>query len=114
MRPSVTAATIADNAAPEPVAGHTPGPWAVGEPYRFGYDSGRTPITGSNAAVAIVDTSSRYLPGAANAQLIAAAPDLLAAVHRAAEYFAANQDDEIAADLLNEMRAVINNAEGRS
>ena len=66
-------------------AGHTPGPWAVVPSVRFGSFDGKTTVAsygisnGSEWVCAIPCYAANTEPSAANARLIAAAPDLLAA-----------------------------------
>lgn len=68
------------------MSAHTPGPWTVGQAYRHGYSPGFCPIIGGNAQVALVDACDRHMPWPNNAHLIAAAPDMLAALKRILPY----------------------------
>lgn len=58
-------------------AKHTPGPWYVGEANRFSNKTSHIGIHAEEWIVAEVQTDIAELPGEANANLIAAAPDLL-------------------------------------
>jgi hypothetical protein len=68
---------------------HTPGPWAISE-LQPSYVVGPQPDFNVVAAVAEFDKYGRvdlaFKNGAANARLIAAAPDLLTALKRLMEY----------------------------
>ena len=75
---------------------HTPGPWAVSQPSGNYID---TP-TGSVAALTYGATK-------ADAHLIAAAPDLLAALEHVDAYLAPEGDEE---DVYNYIRAIIKGA----
>lgn len=94
---------------------HTPGPWTVGQAYRYGYSSGFCPIIGGNSQVAIVDTGDRYMPWASNIALIAAAPDMLAALRMAEKDLEwLSQDAGKDASSLAALRAAIAKAEGKA
>jgi len=96
---------------------HTPGPWRVGA---AGPNECPTVGTQSGLMVAMVSHGEDH-PTAANANLIAAAPDLLALAHRVCahaefQYAAAKSDNEADAAtlLLIASRTAIAKAEGRS
>lgn len=94
-------------------SGHTPGPWTV-EVCRAGQSS----ITGVKYADSIIQPlnilAERHAAGevSANAALIAAAPDLLAALENVLSAVA--YSEEAAADILDlgEIRAAIAKAKG--
>lgn len=96
---------------------HTPGPWMVGtrEPYVEVWGPMRM-----NASPIIASLECQ--PRDANARLIAAAPELLAALHECEEYFDNRADADCDQDgfipnkemrLLTEVRAAIAKAEGK-
>jgi len=89
---------------------HTPGPWMASQAFFFGHDSWQ--ITGTNGDTSpflchLIDDTPDY---AANARLIAAAPELLAALEALCEdkYLA----DPINADRMRAARAAIAKAKG--
>lgn len=84
---------------------HTPGPWTIEHTDEiYGADS---------APVAYVqDTDRTNQQNRANARLIAAAPELLAALKRIVEWDDADCDASLAS--INAARAVITKAEGVS
>lgn len=100
---------------------HTPGPWETCDPEDYGdYDGNCRVILGDDLRVAVVlgvDGENE-----ANAHLIAAAPDLLEALHECAEYFDRFADAEFTQDgpnpnremtLLQSVTRAIDKAEGR-
>lgn len=97
------------------VAAHTPGPWEVAEAKRY---EGGEPITEELFVRAPEDddpaTSSINEVAQANARLIAAAPDLLAALRLAQAWFTARpaQRPDFTA-VRDAMEAAIAKAEGR-
>ena len=80
---------------------HTPGPWAI-EPDALGESS---IVTDNGGTIADV-----YGRNPANARLIAAAPDLLAALQAVADYWAGG---DVPADIDAAMRAAIAKATGK-
>jgi hypothetical protein len=81
---------------------HTPGPWAYNEYTRT--------IRGPhNHWLATMDSWDGAIDHAANARLIAAAPDLLAALQAVADYWAGGDVPEV---LDTQMRAAIAKATG--
>lgn len=90
---------------------HTPGPWV----YRHSFDSSArrdiwtaTDATGHRELVATIpDADGDHIN--ANARLIAAAPELLAALQDVADYWAGG---DIPADIYAGMRAAIAKATG--
>ena len=105
---------------------HTPGPWTLhpgagkkSERYIWReapYPGGQCVaavypgITGEDERALDYPWSSRQEAADANAALIAAAPDLLAACHAALAYL----DDEDSAGLVAEIAAAVAKAEGRT
>ena len=96
---------------------HTPGPWEVTDNTADGY--GQLVVDSMHGAVAICYTAERGIPGApsecgANAHLIAAAPELLAALRAAEEWADYIDDDEnrVPIDMRLAMRAAIAKATG--
>lgn len=113
------------------MADHTPGPWTVAE---------EESVEKGAVTFRLVDASGRYLcylcegsddpdlqkrgwlpivKARANAHLIAAAPDLLAALHEADDFLAAyfenlsaSDIDDDANEVLNAVRAAIRKATG--
>lgn len=90
---------------------HTPGPWKVGEPLPTGIrQDAVVRITASDASV-VATIFSHWPNSTANARLIAAAPELLVALERAAvrmdDIGAAHYDPDGAA----EIRALLNRLE---
>ena len=77
-------------------ATHTPGPWAVSQPSGNYIDA----PTGGIAALT-------YGASKADAHLIAAAPDLLQALHDVDAYLAPEGDED---DVYNYIRAIIKGA----
>lgn len=62
---------------------HTPGPWTVEPRFRYGIGfagAGCLPIVGGNAVICAIGPHDPYMPQEANARLISAAPDMLAAL----------------------------------
>jgi hypothetical protein len=107
-----------------PKGAHTPGPWRVSSPARYG---NRKEIFGlSNEHVAGVgDLGEQVAPfdSEANARLIAAAPELLAALEWTTDRFAAavqhdKAENELAdcghCGVIEEARAVIRKARGEA
>lgn len=108
----------------------TPGPWTVGKinvADLDGFKLSRLPISGGGYAIAAVWAGDARRRGPimglqemhkANAHLIAAAPDMLAALHEAADYFAGELEDDITDQMANVMHQkltfAIAKAEGRS
>lgn len=82
---------------------HTPGPWSVGGPYDHMLMTARGELIASTALM-----SKNHK---ADARLIAAAPDLLAALESITEHFRAN-GDPTASDLMSAGRAAIARARG--
>lgn len=90
---------------------HTPGPWTTTSihPQRDWVNaSGRAAL----AEVAVVVSGREWPEGKANARLIAAAPDLLAACTRALGFVDSMPDNDNVG-LADCLRAVIAKAEGR-
>lgn len=92
------------------ITNHTPGPWAV---------SPQNNIISRNGTVAKTEQmpSNYESEQKANANLIAAAPDLLSAARNAANVLAAIATGQLAAikpdsNALQELRAAISKAEG--
>jgi hypothetical protein len=86
---------------------HTPGPWHIGMkpgPMIYGSDSSQV----ADLRGDLLDRGEAQ----ANARLIAAAPDLLAAISRAVEFMRANYSDEDMPDILPAARAAIAKATG--
>lgn len=77
-------------------ATHTPGPWAVSQP------SGNYIAAPTGGIAALTYGASK-----ADAHLIAAAPDLLAALEHVDNYLAPQGDEE---DVYNYIRAIIKGA----
>ena len=89
--------------------GHTPGPWN---------NSGGYITDATGTEIADVEWAGSEPEGKANARLIAAAPELLAACREAVSaitYLLSNDDDDPNyADTLNTLAAAISKAEGRA
>ena len=88
---------------PSETTQHTPAPWAInpsafGERYIFPFPGGHT--------IATVHNSAPNRPGDANARLIAAAPDLLAACQRAWEDQPRCLRDRVMASRMDNCRCV--------
>jgi hypothetical protein len=103
-----TASQVEDDSAPS----HTPGPWKA---------TGLRVFSANDAWAGIVasalTTTSNYGTAKANARLIAAAPDILAALKAAvavlnAEGIVYGDSDEEPLDVLREAEAAIEKAEG--
>lgn len=92
------------------MSAHTPGPWQQGPTKTTvsmsGYDVHAIPISGNGSAIGCVYAGAVGRPRNvdveyANARLIAAAPELLAALRRATEFLAINYSDAVPATLLH-------------
>ena len=82
---------------------HTRGPWRIrAERYRF------IRVTATGGGIAHLDTTDGE--GMANARLIAAAPDLLAALSRWVAYWDSQTRSEPGADIAKASRAAITKA----
>lgn len=108
-----------------PTMKHTPGPWRVSpdNPRKVISDSidGFDPLSGENlvGGASAINSPERQ---AANARLIAAAPDLLAVLQDSVEILAVaiesreeliGEVDEVMRDLRDRVRAAIAKAEGK-
>ena len=92
-------------------AKHTPGPWAILPRAVGGYEVQGTDADGEGSFVEVVATCHRE----ANAQLIATAPDLLAALKMAAhclQWHVANHPTGMDAKALADAKAAIAKATG--
>src|SRR4051812_7979165 len=96
---------------------HTPGPWQVHDyavnfgPYNAGIDVG----PGLRMVARVCGEFERPEPGPvamANARLIAAAPDMLAALHKAHNFLDSHGNGWDEAETLEDARAAIAKAEG--
>ena len=90
---------------------HTPGPWEIGRSYSTTH---ATPVRakGENLAwVCGLDSPLKFSEAEtrANARLISAAPDLLAALEAVADYW---QGGDVPADIDTAMRAALKKAKG--
>jgi hypothetical protein len=113
------------------MAGHTPGPWSVGPTHHESegkswlFYSDQTHILAPNGLTDVAIVEAGEEEGQANARLIAAAPDLLAAcecalylgeiaVRNGLEGFGKADEDEIVADhvILKAIRQAITKAKG--
>ena len=92
---------------------HTPGPWTIG---RFPQSDDRVYISGrtwQNFAEVCSHASGFDQPeAAANARLIAAAPELLAAVRAFVQWDEGNQSGRALNDAIRTARAALARAEG--
>lgn len=96
------------------MASHTPGPWVLGECRRMTVGGFGFPVAdkdGNTPAFVASWRDNAAEEGSANARLIAAAPDMLAAL-KAAERWMSGEG--IATDALDMVRAAIARAEGRT
>lgn len=103
------------------MSAHTPGPWKVVNHPRVAHvDSMRSVGHGANGMASIVWLTGGALAQEANARLIAAAPDLLAALKAARAFVAqragwsGSHNDKVAEQVLVEVDAAIAKAEGKS
>lgn len=87
---------------------HTPGPWNYSGPCEI---TGRYSIFHNGPLAYCADTTAKPGDGEANARLIAAAPDLLAALQNVAACFDANDPDSMA-NAMADARAAIAKATG--
>lgn len=72
-------------------AQHTPGPW-VAKTYNSEFVSGQIPIYGNSDSIVVSDVGGRSVDQInANIRLIAAAPDLLAALRMVGEIWSHDQ-----------------------
>lgn len=98
------------------MSAHTPGPWEVADeslgPYAWAVES----VRGDDVALGPINSGDTHAEEVANAHLIAAAPDLLAALEKAHENAAAALRGIVrphnTVDLAVEMRAAIAKARG--
>ncbi len=94
---------------------HTPGPWIHGRNDAFYRNGNRLIWTSKGPGFGTIAEASDYDRdrSAANARLIAAAPDLLAALKKAAKELGINDPNDHAfeSDLAGEIRAAIAKAE---
>ncbi len=95
---------------------HTPGPWKVydahDERMTFGIDTDWKDK--DNISVVLIgESNGQGLRNVADASLIAASPDLLAALKSAEDYIAVNVNYDVVHVLLGQMRAAIAKAEIR-
>lgn len=91
---------------------HTPGPWQFCESE---LRPGRYSIYANGPVAYCGDTTNEPGDGEANARLIAAAPELLAALDKAESFIAGFEGDELQEgidEMLSEIRAAIAKAEG--
>lgn len=86
------------------MSAHTPGPWEQGS-------RGGDLVLAGHDKIALVNSSTEAF--AANARLISAAPDLLAAARLGLEYMLAVKETYMARD-IEKVRAAIAKAEGKS
>lgn len=96
-------------------AKHTPGPWSIQEYSNFSGWSVSAPVRGCIAErwYPTSDAVERIYPKdemAANARLIAAAPEMLEALRRMAARFLCTHPDDVA--IAEQARAAIAKAEG--
>lgn len=96
---------------------HTPGPW-VAHPFQYGSDDPRWRViqlgsSGGSAGLAVVHPrrNAQGVAVEANAHLIAAAPELLAALQQARDYIAASAPT-VAESLANPDTGLIDSGEG--
>lgn len=97
---------------------HTPGPWAYDPDSKEVFGSTEEHGCGWIALVEGNDSSDQPLPAemrAANARLIAAAPELLAALKELVEYDdGSNDPGDLGYEILQRCKAAIAKAEGRN
>ena len=86
---------------------HTPGPWKIGRDISFGGRFGGKTIRGSSTVAIAVFGSGR---GGANARLIAAAPELLAALRVLTGFAESRDGDTFVREHLKMARAAIEQA----
>lgn len=98
--------------------GHTPGPWAYDADSKEVFASAEQYGCGWIALVEGNDSDDQPLAAemqAANARLIAAAPELLAALKELVDYDdGSNEPGEFGYEILQRCKAAIAKAEGRS
>lgn len=90
---------------------HTPGPWRVDPHHRFDVqtEDGRLEISTTHEGVLVGGIKPDRLEQAANARLIAAAPDLLEALEAVSNGYCCGHDLSLA---INEVQAAIAKATG--
>lgn len=101
---------------------HTTGPWTIEVRETDSLEDGEATILANDAIIASIAGALGYTPSEsrcyeseANAHLIAAAPDLLAALHAIVAKFESDPDDLETMDAgIKIARAAIAKAEGRS
>jgi len=104
------------------MSAHTPGPWHVGDRSIAkidGFRLHRFPVSGAGQAIASVwdgsaDRDIGLSNGDANAALIAAAPDLLEALHEMTREYRFELSDTHQQVAWQKARAAIAKAEGRA
>jgi hypothetical protein len=93
------------------VPSHTPGPWTVGDDSPNDYEGPMIDTRDRVVAVITIDHENESTPEErANAQLISAAPDLLAALQAAVEYLEAYRPKGKIRDIFTQLNAHENGA----
>ena len=94
---------------------HTPGPWRIEDGEEGGYRIHYSGLVSNGASVVVGQLISGYTPSLEDARLIAAAPELLAALENALEdmrkHYACLPDDP-GTDEMRQARAAIAKAKG--
>lgn len=88
---------------------HTPGPWKRGKPP----PNGEQTIGNSQGLMVAVATTGFNVPTLANAQLIAAAPELLEALEACNEAMSYMSEYDIPINLPEKVKAAISKARGQ-
>ena len=94
------------------MSNHTPGPWNVGPELEIFYEPNGCPIT---RPLSITSMDGRTDEDLANARLIAAAPDLLAALESMVLYYGCGPaEDDASEKLYRLVGKALDKAKGRS